>query len=120
MINADYIVEFKAQQHKVSEASNTFSLPVETTVVGSPSRNAVVSFIRDDGGPAINNLIVNTTGRLDVEVQIPNNMIRTGDQMFNVTLVTSDVLVTIGLKNTTLIYVSEDERKFIYVVIFKY
>ena len=110
-IHAAYTVEFGRQEFKAFEASNSFTLPVVTTARGSPSRNAIVSFTRTDNGPAIDDLTVNMTGRAEVEIQIPNDIVRTRDRMFNVTITTSDTLVVIGGQNTLTVYVSEDDRK---------
>ena len=82
---------------------------MNSTVVGSPSRNAIVGFTRNDNGPAIDNLIVNMMARLEVKVQIPNDMVRTGNRTFSVKVTTSDSLVTIGQQNTALINVLEDD-----------
>ena len=82
---------------------------MNSTSVGSPSRNALVSFTRNDGGPAIDDLIVNMTARLEVEVQIPNDMVRTWNRTFNVKVTTSDALITIGQQNTALVNVLEDD-----------
>ena len=82
-----------------------------TTARGSPSRNAVVSFTRTDNGPAIDDLMV-ATGRGEVEVRVPNDMVRTGDRLFNVTVTTSDELVAIGGRKTVMVYVLEDDRKY--------
>ena len=110
----DYSVQFEVQRYEVSEASNTLILFVSSTVVGSPSRNPVVRFTRNDDGPAIDDLIVNMTGRLQVEVQIPNDMIRTGDRTVNITLTTSDSLIIIGQESTAFINVSEDDPSMSY------
>lgn len=111
-----YTVEFGLQEFRISEASNSFTLPVITTARGSPSRNAIVSFTRNDtvNGPPIDDLIVNNnmTGRLEVEVQIPNDVVRTGDRVFNVTLMTTDTLVVIGEHSTVTVHVTEDDCKF--------
>ena len=109
-VNIDYSVQFEVQRYEISEASNdTLILCVTSTSVGSPSRNALVSFTRNDNGPAIDDLIVNMTARLEVEVQIPNDMIRTGNRTFSVKVTTSDALVTIGQQNTALVNVLEDD-----------
>ena len=112
----DYTVQFETRSYEVSEANNTFILSIDVTAVGSPLRNAVVSFTRDDGGPAINDLTINTTGRLEVEVQIPNDMVRTGDRTVSVELSTSDILVTIGQQNTAFVLVFEDDPSTYYYV----
>ena len=106
-----YTVEFGVQEFRTSEASDTFTLPVLTTARGSPSRNAIIGFNRTDSGPAIDDLVVNMTGRLEVEVQIPNDVIRTGDRMFTVTITTTDNLVAIGQQRTITVHIIEDDRK---------
>ena len=107
-----YAVEFGLQEFRTSEAADSFTLPVVTTARGSPSRNAIISFTRTDNGPAINNLTVNMTGRQEVEVQIPNDVISTGDRVFNVTITTTESLVVIGEQRTVTVHVTEDDRKY--------
>ena len=51
------------------------------------------------------------TGRLEVEVQIPNDVIRTSDRMFSVTITTTDNLVAIGQQRTITVHIIEDDRK---------
>ena len=106
-----YAVEFGLQEFRISGAADSFVLPVVTTAKGSPYRNAVIGFTRTDNGPAIGNLTVNMTGRQEVEVQIPNDVIRTGDRVFNVTITTTDSLVVIGEQRTVTVHVTEDDRK---------
>jgi hypothetical protein len=107
-----YAVEFGLQEFRTSEAADSFTLPVVTASRGSPSRNAIISFSRTDNGPAINSLIVNMTGSQEVEVQIPNDVIRTGDRVFNVTITTTESLVVIGERRTVTVHVTEDECKY--------
>lgn len=84
---------------------------VETRVVGTPTHNAVVSFTRDDSGPAINDLVISTAGSQVLEAPIPNDMVRTGDRVFHVTMSTSDNLIEFGSLTEVAIDVTEDDRK---------
>ena len=98
-----YFVEFGLQEFRVPEGADSFSLPVNTTARGSPSRNAVISFTRTDNGPAINNLTVNMTGTQEVKVQIPNDA---GYSVFNVTMFTTNkTLVIIGKQKTVTVII---------------
>ena len=112
-----YAVEFGLQEFRISEAADSFALPVITTARGSPSRNAIISFTRTDNGPAINDLTVNMTETQEVEVQIPNDVIRTGDRVFNVTITTTETLVVIGERRTVTVRVAEDDRKYNIIII---
>lgn len=79
--------------------------------LGSPSREAAISFTRDDNGPAINDSVISMAGVVEVVGHIPNDDIRLGDREITLTLTTSDNLIEIGSQNTTVVEVTEDDRK---------
>ena len=85
---------------------------MEATEIGSPSREGTVSFIRDDNGPAINDTLISMAGIIDVPGLIPNDEIRLGDREITLMLTTSDDLVEIGSQSTTVVQVTEDDRKY--------
>ena len=72
----------------------------------------MVSFTRDDNGPAINNSLISMAGVIEVEGLIPNDEIRLGDREITLMLTTSDNLIEIGSQNGTIVQVTEDDRKF--------
>lgn len=110
-MHLDYSVQFEDPLYTVHESFDTFTFFVVTTRAGSPSHNATVSFIRDDSGPTINDLVVSTTGSLHIQAQIPNDEIRLGDRTINLMLTTVDDLVEIGARSQTAVDVTEDDRK---------
>lgn len=113
-MHLDYSVQFEDRLYTFHESLGTFNVFVATTRVGSPdpSHNATVSFTRDDNGPAINNLIVSTTERVQIEAEIPNDDIRLGDRTIHLTVTTTDNLVEIGAQNHAAVDIIEDDRKF--------
>ena len=72
----------------------------------------MVSFTRDDNGPAINNSLISMAGVIEVEGLIPNDEIRSGDREITLMLTASDNLIEIGSQNETVVQVTEDDRKF--------
>ena len=110
----DYSVQFEDPLYTVHEASDTFIFFVGTSVIGSPSQNALVSFARDDSGPAINDLTISmaTPTSIFIEALIPNDNIRLGDRVISLMLVTSDDLVEFGAQSETAVEVTEDDCKF--------
>ena len=90
---------------------DTFTVFLEITQFGSPSRDAIISITRDDNGPAINDTVVSIAGIINVEGFIPNDEIRLGDRKITLTLNTSDDLIEIGSQSTTIVEVTEDDRK---------
>jgi hypothetical protein len=84
---------------------------LEATQFGSPSRDATVSFTRNDKGPAINDTVVSMAGVINVEGSIPNDEIRLGDREITLNLTTTDDLIEIGPQSTTIVDVTEDDRK---------
>ena len=109
----DYLVQFQERLYTTFESFNTFFVDVAATQFGSPSRNATISFTRDDNGPAINDSIVSMTGRINVEGLIPNDEIRMGERyVINLMLTTNDNLIEIGSLSRTAVEVTEDDREF--------
>ena len=88
-----------------------FTVFLEVTQFGSPSRDATISIARDDNGPAINDTVVSMGGIIDVDGFIPNDEIRLGDREITLMLTISDDLIEIGSQSTTIIDVTEDDRK---------
>ena len=84
---------------------------MEVTQFGSPSRDATISITRDDNGPAINDTVVSMGGVIAVGGFIPNDEIRLGDRQITLTLTTPDDLIEMGSQSTTIIDVTEDDRK---------
>ena len=84
---------------------------MEVTQFGSPSRDATISITRDDNGPAINDTVVSMAGVIGVEGSIPNDEMRLGDREITLTLTTSDDLIEIGSQSTTIVNITEDDRK---------
>ena len=85
---------------------------MEVTQFGSPSQDATISITRDDNGPAINDTVVSMAGVISVEGSIPNDKIRLGDREITLTLITSDDLIEIRPQSTTVVDVTEDDRKY--------
>ena len=113
----DYGIEFQDRLYTTFESSNTFTVFLEVTQFGSPSRDATINITRDDNGPAINDTVVSMADIINVEGSIPNDEIRLGDRQITLTLTTSDDLIEIGSQSTTIVDVTEDDRKLLAIVI---
>lgn len=116
VFTTDYSVEFADHKYTVFNDQDADILSISTRIEGQAlSRSATVSFIRNDNGSEISDLVISEQGISKVDYKIPNNS-KTGNRVFNVTLVTSDVLIEIGSQSTISIHVIDDCKLFKFYV----